>query len=104
MEIVSYRVRAEVAVPQFIPAPAGADPVIEPAQEAMVSERQVSFRRGENSVSAGIWRRDLLRFGNTLSGPAIVEQLDATTVIPPGWRGTIDAYGNLLLEQAGGNA
>jgi len=104
VEIVSYRVRAEVAVSQFIPAPAGADPAVEPVQEARVSERQVSFRRGEKSVSAGIWRRDLLGYGNRLSGPAIVEQLDATTVIPPGWSGTIDAYGNLLLERGGGNA
>ena len=47
VEIVSYRVRAEVAVPQFIPAPAGEAPSIKPAQEAKVSERQVSFKRGE---------------------------------------------------------
>jgi N-methylhydantoinase A len=103
VEIVSYRVRTEVAVPQFIPVPAGEAPSIKPAQEAKVSERQVSFKRGESLVPTGIWRRELLRYGNRLVGPAIVEQLDATTVIPPRWSGTIDAYGNLLLEQDGGN-
>ena len=104
VEIVSYRVRAEVAVPQFIPAPAGDKPVAEPDKASKVAERQVSFRRGESLAPTGIYRRELLRYGNELAGPAIVEQLDATTVIPPGWLGTIDPYGNLVLEQLGGRA
>jgi N-methylhydantoinase A/oxoprolinase/acetone carboxylase beta subunit len=35
-----------------------------------------------------------------LAGPAIVEEFGATTVIPPGWRGTVDALGNLRLERS----
>ena len=30
----------------------------------------------------------------------IVEQFDATTVIPPGWNGRVDGYGNLILARA----
>jgi N-methylhydantoinase A len=31
-------------------------------------------------------------------GPAIVEQLDTTTVIPPGQRATVDRIGNLVIQ------
>jgi N-methylhydantoinase A len=34
-----------------------------------------------------------------LTGPAIVEQLDATTAIPPDWRATVDGFCNLVLSR-----
>jgi N-methylhydantoinase A len=37
--------------------------------------------------------------GARLAGPAIVEEFGATTVVPPGWRGWLDALGNLRLER-----
>ena len=45
------------------------------------------------------WREDL-QPGMAFDGPAIVEQPDTTTVIEPGMRARIDAYGNLLVEVA----
>jgi N-methylhydantoinase A len=44
-----------------------------------------------------VYARDRLRPGHVLPGPAIVEQVDSTTVIPPAWLGTVDGYGNLIL-------
>jgi N-methylhydantoinase A len=44
-----------------------------------------------------LYGRDGLQAGNALDGPAVIVQLDATTVIPPGWRAMVDAWGNLLL-------
>jgi N-methylhydantoinase A/oxoprolinase/acetone carboxylase beta subunit len=32
-------------------------------------------------------------------GPAIVEQFDATTLIPPNWSGRVDRHGNLVLAR-----
>jgi N-methylhydantoinase A len=32
------------------------------------------------------------------SGPFIVEEYDATTVVPPGWTGRIDVHGNIIIE------
>jgi N-methylhydantoinase A len=32
-------------------------------------------------------------------GPAIVSDYSATTVVPPGWRGVVDSWGNLILTQ-----
>ena len=49
-----------------------------------MGRRNVSFRRGESLVPTGGLAPRVLRNGNILAGPAIVEQLDATTVIPPG--------------------
>ena len=37
---------------------------------------------------------------STTAAPAIVEQFDATTVIPPGWTARTDGYRNLILEKA----
>ena len=33
-----------------------------------------------------------------ITGPALLLQLDTTIVVPPGWAGEVDPYGNLLLE------
>jgi N-methylhydantoinase A len=45
-----------------------------------------------------IYRRVDLEPGMALTGPAIVEQPDTTTVIEPGMQARVDAYGNLLVE------
>jgi 5-oxoprolinase (ATP-hydrolysing)/N-methylhydantoinase A len=43
------------------------------------------------------YRRELLRGGNEIRGPAIVDQMDATTVLPPGCCATVDRLGNLVI-------
>ena len=49
------------------------------------------------------WRERFLAAGQALTGPAIIEQLDATTLIFPGDRGVVDAWGNLIVTLAPGN-
>ncbi|MEU8056103.1 hydantoinase B/oxoprolinase family protein [Microbispora bryophytorum] len=55
--------------------------------------------------TGGAWRevplhrRERLRPGDTLGGPAIVAEADATTVVDDGWRAGVTAYGHLLLER-----
>ena len=44
-----------------------------------------------------VYRREQLEVGTALKGPAIVEQLDTTTVIEPGDRVRVDALGNLEI-------
>jgi N-methylhydantoinase A len=46
---------------------------------------------------APIYRRERLAAGVTFDGPAIVEQLDSTTVVEPGDRVAVDAFGNLVI-------
>ena len=52
---------------------------------------------GSERVPTRIYTRDLLLAGDVLPGPAIVEQIDSTTVIPPGASARIDEIGNLVL-------
>ena len=42
--------------------------------------------------------RDALRAGNRLAGPAIVNQYDSTTVIPPGVEARVDRFGSIVIE------
>ena len=43
-------------------------------------------------------RRDLLA-GQHIDGPAVIEQEDTTTLVPAGFRGSADAFGNLVIER-----
>jgi N-methylhydantoinase A len=52
----------------------------------------------DRSRRAALYDRDRLRPDDRIRGPAIVTQMDTTTVIPPGWSGIVDGHGNLLLE------
>ncbi len=63
-----------------------------------VAERaEVWFDR---PLPSAIVRRETLAAGAALAGPAVVVQMDTTTVVNPGWRARVDAAGNLLLERA----
>ena len=53
---------------------------------------------GDSWRQAAIFAREKLPIGARIDGPAIVEQLDATTVIEPGSAGTVDASGNLRIH------
>jgi N-methylhydantoinase A len=100
VEVVSYRVRAQVAVPKFEarPRPTPETPI--DAKAGFKGRRMVWFD-GLRGAEVPIYERDRLEVGSHLAGPAIVEQMDATTVIPAGWAAEVDAYGNLILEAEG---
>ena len=49
-------------------------------------------------VVCPIYDRDELQPGNRIAGPAIVEQMDATTLVLPGMTARVDPYLNLILE------
>jgi N-methylhydantoinase A/oxoprolinase/acetone carboxylase beta subunit len=48
------------------------------------------------------YRRDRLKAGNRIDGPAIVDQMDTTILIPPGFRARVDRFGNIIITQMGG--
>jgi N-methylhydantoinase A len=97
VEIVSYRLRLRVAVPKFEQREElSSSP--RPAAHARKGERIVCFD-GARATLSTLYERDGLDPGAMLTGPAIVEQFDATTAIPPGWHATVDAYRNLILSK-----
>jgi len=49
-------------------------------------------------MDACIYDRHKLQSGDRISGPAILVEYSATTLLPPGCVLTVDAYGNLVIE------
>ncbi len=55
------------------------------------------MKRPAASWTPRVYDRARLRPGKIIPGPAIVEQMDATTVILPGQRATVDPWCNVLI-------
>jgi N-methylhydantoinase A len=64
---------------------------------ALVERRTVWF--GGAGHDCPVWERERLPERALVMGPAIVEEFGATTVVLPGWRGALDALGNITLEK-----
>ncbi|MBI3978874.1 MAG: hydantoinase/oxoprolinase family protein [Chloroflexi bacterium] len=92
-ELMTYR----VAVVGRLQKPAVPEGKQQAGAPQPYAERPVAFD-GTGFVPTGIFRREALAPGHVLTGPAIVDQMDATTLVPPGVRCRVDRYGNLILE------
>jgi len=66
--------------------------------EVHAGVREVWF--GGKSIRATVYERERLVAGDRFGGPAVVVQMDSTTVVPPGWRTEVHRAGNLVLERA----
>jgi len=92
-QVISFRVRASGPKPDLILGKAKAEGS---AADALKSKRDVWF--GTAAVSAAVYDRYALAEGVLIQGPAIVEEEEATTVIPPGDRVRVDNVGNLRIR------
>ncbi len=72
--------------------PAGKSP-----EHARTGQTAVYFSK--STLDTPVYDRSALQTGNELSGPAIIQQYDATTVVEPGWSGRVDQWGTLRLER-----
>jgi N-methylhydantoinase A len=94
VEIVTLRVDAREA----FPAPALRElPPAGPLEEALVGSQTVYLEAGP--AGAAIYARERLGIGARIDGPAILTQLDATTLLLPGQSGVVDRFGNLIVEE-----
>ncbi len=66
------------------------------AEEAIIGHRDVWF--DGDWIKTPIYERNALPEGAEITGPAIFNQMDTTTVAEPGNRITVDAVGNLIIE------
>jgi N-methylhydantoinase A len=98
VEVVSYRLRLRVMVPKYQPRKETPSRQPAPLQAAIKGLRVVYFDGG-NSKEATLYERDRLDMGSIVAGPAIIEQFDATTVIPQSWTAKLDGWRNLVLER-----
>ncbi len=98
VEIVTLRLEAVGSVRK---AELRAHPEAGPdASKAITGRRPVWLPEARDFVETPVYARDALEPGNRLSGPAIVEQMDATTLVPPGMTARVDRWLNLILEAA----
>ena len=81
-----------VAKPEFIKAQA--DGKLEDAKKGF---RNVFFKEKGGFTETTIYERAKLPTGVEFSGPAIIEQLDSTIVVPPSFRAKVDEYRNIII-------
>ena len=93
VEIVSYRVRGIGLVPPVrLPTFKSAGIPLADAQRTL---RRVRF--DGKDVDCPVYERERLDVGLSFAGPAIVEQLDCTTVLCPGQTAHVDEWKNLIV-------
>lgn len=62
--------------------------------------REVLLESAVAPVAAAVYERDALAFGQVVTGPAIVEQADTTTLIEAGWQAEVVRDEILLITRA----
>ena len=85
------------AAVRVTPKPGHIELQTEESTATPAGQRPLFYRRVEHI--AEIYDRSQLRRGSRVAGPAVVEQPDATTVVPPNWVGEVDAVGSLILTR-----
>lgn len=105
VEIVNLRVRTLAPPAVAHGGPGGPGGAFDTRTATPAATRPGLTPTGEQ-VTYGIYNRDRLAAGDVITGPAIVEQTDTTTVVPGGWLGTVEPGGNILIGKEvwrGGN-
>ena len=75
------------------------DPASGPASEARKGTRPVWFGRAGGFVATPVYDRSRLGADHRFEGPAIVEEMDSTTLVLPGYAVTVDRFANLLVTR-----
>ena len=92
-------VALRVVIAGRTPKPAFPEHAVKPIEAHPARTVRVTHRGTE--IDAGLFERRDLTPGSRFAGPAVVIQDDATTWATPGFRGEVDAYGNLILRRSG---
>jgi 5-oxoprolinase (ATP-hydrolysing) len=93
--VENVRVEASVAgaAADLPPLPAGDGRLPEPVD-------RIAIWSGGRAHDAPVFERVELRAGDRVSGPALIRETIATTVVEPGWAATVGAHGELVLKRA----
>ena len=96
VEVVNFRLVAvgRLKQPSARPVAAGRDPLSVP------TDRRNVWFAADAAVDTPVYDRAKLAPGHVITGQAVIEQLDATTLLFPGDKATVDAHLNLNVELA----
>src|SRR5207248_10635180 len=98
VELVTLRLSGFGGLDRPSPAPARVGSRA-PVAEARAGSRPLLLPGSRRRRNVPLIRRELLRARNVIPGPAIVEEMDSTTVILPGQAARVDGHGNLWIEE-----
>ncbi len=93
VQLVNLRLTAIGRLPSLLLAQPGN------MADMKISERQVWFARTGFATTPVLWRPGLPA-GAVVTGPVVVEAVDSTTVIPPGWIGRVDQSGFIRMTRS----
>jgi N-methylhydantoinase A len=99
VQFVTLRLEAEGAVqkPDLAPIPGGGD-----VAAAIRETRRAFLPEAGGWTDIPLIDRTRLGAGVEFAGPAVVEQMDSTTLVLPGQRVRVDPIGNLIITEANG--
>lgn len=96
VELVSLRLVSIGLVPQA--EISQVTPTGRPVEAAQTGARKVFFGTEHGIIDCQIYSRDLLEPGHSIVGPAVIEQMDTTTVIQPEQEAVVDSYRNMIIK------
>lgn len=100
IQMVTYHVTAvgSIIKPDLVEVPTGNN-VLPPEP---FEERNVLFDGYKDFIMTKVFQRTDIKPGCTIKGPAIIEQMDSTTVLPPSWEAYTDGFYNMIATYIGG--
>jgi N-methylhydantoinase A len=96
-QFVTFRLEAsasvaQVALPEIPPATG-------PVESARSGSRRTFLPEADGWLDCPVYDRALLGPGHTLHGPAVIEQMDTTTLVLPGQVAEVDKWGNVVVGE-----
>ncbi|HHV83643.1 MAG TPA: hydantoinase/oxoprolinase family protein [Tepidanaerobacter syntrophicus] len=100
VQIVNYRISAigDIDKPTLKESPCNPNAALPEPLET----RDVLFQGRPDFIKTNIYQREKVAPGCAFNGPAILEEMDSTIVIPPKWSARTDGFYNLILTYNGG--
>lgn len=92
IQAVNIRVRAVITFPK------PRLPELEKSDQAPEASGKRKVRFGEKWIETAVYKRDQLRSGQKIDGPAVIEETESTTLVGPGWCLEADKWGHLHLK------
>jgi N-methylhydantoinase A len=95
LELVTFRLRATIPTPR----PPIAQELMPRRPGEPSGSRMVVFDEAADRLCCALYQRASLAADQTIGGPAIIEQMDTTTIVPPGFCASAHPSGNLFLAR-----
>ncbi|MET0264307.1 MAG: hydantoinase B/oxoprolinase family protein [Duganella sp.] len=80
-------------------APAETIALVAPRAAPLVADATVPMVSGGQWLQTGLYRRAVIKPGDTIDGPAIIAEANATTIVEAGWRAQATPHGHLVLRR-----